>query len=154
MRDDGNNTNNLIRKKRGKFMKNLILTMMFAVITLASTAQSKGDWYVGTGDVADVAWTEWAISPTVGYGVMENLMVGVSVAQADSTVDMEMDFHARYFVKGYFVYVATNGLSTDAMNVGLGKMFTIHRGIYIDPKIVYNTEEKTTNLTLGFGLNF
>ena len=135
-------------------MRNLILTMMFAVITLASTAQSQGDWYVGTGDVADVAWTEWAISPTVGYGAMENLMVGVSVAQADSTVDMEMDFHARYFVKGYFVYVATNGLSTDGMNVGLGKMFTIHRGVYVDPKIVYNTGDKTTNLTLGFGLRF
>ena len=136
-------------------MKNLILTMMLAIATVFSTqAQTTGDWYVGTGDISDVAWTNWAVSPTVGYGVMDNLMVGVSVAQADSTVDMDLDFHARYFVKGYFVYVATNGLSTDAMNVGLGRMFTIHKGVYVDPKIVYNTGEKTTNLTLGFGLKF
>jgi hypothetical protein len=135
-------------------MKNLILTAMFAVITLASTAQSKGDWYVGTGDISNVAWTEWAVSPTVGYGVTDNIMVGLSVSQADSTVDISYDLHARYFVKGYFVYATTNGLNTDAMSIGLGKMFTIHRGIYVDPKIVYNTGDKTTNLTLGFGLKF
>jgi len=136
-------------------MKKLILIMMLAIATVFSTqAQSQGDWYVGTGDVANIAWTDWAMSPTVGYGLMENLMVGVSVSQADSTVDMEMDFHARYFMKGYFVYVATNGLSTDEMNVGLGKMFTIRNNVFVDPKIVYNTGDKTTNLTLGFGLKF
>ena len=136
-------------------MRNLILTMALAIATVFSTqAQSSGDWYVGTGDISNVAWTDWAVSPTVGYGVMDNLMVGISVAQADSTVDMTYDLHARYFTKGYFVYVATNGLSTDAMSVGLGKMFTLRNGIYVDPKIVYNTEMKTTNLTLGFGLKF
>jgi len=137
-------------------MRNLILTMVFAIATIFSTqAQDKGDWYVGTGDIANTAWTEWAVSPTVGYGVTQNLMVGCSVAQADSTVDMDFDFHARYYHNsGYFVYVATNGLSTDAMSVGLGKMFTIRDGVYVDPKVIYNTEDKTTNLTLGFGLKF
>ena len=136
-------------------MRTIILTMALAIATVFSTqAQERGDWYVGTGDVANVAWTDWAVSPTVGYGVMDNLMVGISVAQADSTVDMAYDLHARYFTKGYFVYVATNGLSTDAMSVGLGKMFTLRKGVYVDPKIVYNTEMKTTNLTLGFGFTF
>ena len=37
---------------------------------------------------------------------------------------------------------------------GVGKMFTVRNNIYIDPKIVYNSGEKTTNLTLGFGLKF
>jgi hypothetical protein len=145
---------NTIRTKE-RIMRTIILTMALAIATVFSTqAQERGDWYVGTGDVANVAWTDWAVSPTVGYGVMDNLMVGISVAQADSTVDMAYDLHARYFTKGYFVYVATNGLSTDAMSVGLGKMFTLRNGIYVDPKIVYNTEMKTTNLTLGFGLKF
>jgi len=136
-------------------MKNLILTIALVCgITFASQAQNKGDWYVGTGDVANVAWTEWSVSPTVGYGVTENLMIGCSVAQADSTVDMELDFHARYFWKGYFAYVATDGLSTDDMVIGAGKLFTIHKGIYVDTKVVYNTGLKTTNLTLGFGLKF
>ena len=136
-------------------MRNLILTMALVVATIVGTqAQTTGDWYVGTGDIANTAWTEWSVAPTVGYGVIENLMVGVSVAQADSTVDMDINFHARYFVKGYFAYLATDGLSTEGMSIGAGKMFTLRNNIYVDPKVVYNTEDKTTNLTLGFGFKF
>jgi len=135
-------------------MKNLLMTIALAVITIAASAQTKGDWYVGTGDVANVAWTEWSLAPTVGYGVTDNLMIGMSAAQADSTADLDLDFHARYFWKGYFAYVATDGLSTDNMSLGLGKMFTIHKGVFVDPKVVYDVTAKTTNLTLGFGLKF
>ena len=35
-----------------------------------------------------------------------------------------------------------------------GKMFDLRNNIYVDPKIVYNTGDKTTNLTLGFGFRF
>ena len=136
-------------------MRTIILTAVLACATLFSTqAQTKGDWYIGTGDVANVAWTEWALAPTVGYGVMDNLMVGLSVSQADSTVDMVLDFHARYFVKGYFVYAAAKDLDTDNLKIGLGKMFTIRNNVFVDPKVVYSTGEKTTNLMLGFGLKF
>ena len=136
-------------------MRTIILTAVLACATFLSTqAQTKGDWYIGTGDVANVAWTEWALAPTVGYGVIDNLMVGLSVSQADSTVDMELDFHARYFVKGYFVYAAAKDLDTDNLKIGLGKMFTIRNNVFVDPKVVYSTGEKTTNLMLGFGLKF
>ena len=136
-------------------MRNIILTMVLACATVfSSQAQTKGDWYVGTGDVANVAWTDWAVSPTLGYGVTDQLMVGLSVSQADSTVDLELDFHARYFVNGYFVYAATSGLDTENMSIGFGKLFAIRNNIYVDPKVVYNTGDKTTNLTLGFGLKF
>ena len=122
--------------------------------TLTSSAQEKGDWYVGSGDVANVAWTEWSVSPTVGYGVTDNIMLSVAVSQADSTADMNLDFTARYFFKGYFAYVATSGLSSDNMNLGIGKMFTIRNNVFVDPKIVYSSADKTTNLMLGFGLKF
>ena len=136
-------------------MKNLILTMALVVATIVGTqAQTNGDWYVGTGDVANTAWTDLSISPTIGYGLMDNLMVGCSVAQADSTVDVSYDLHARYFVKGYFVYASTSGLDTETLSLGVGRLFTIHKGIYVDPKLVYNTGDKTTNLTIGFGLKF
>ena len=136
-------------------MRNLILTIaLICGITFASEAQTKGDWYVGAGDISNVSWTEWAVAPTVGYGFTDNLMVGLSVSQADSTVDMSYDLHARYFVKGYFVYAATSGLDTETLSLGVGRLFTIHKGVYVDPKIVYNTEDKTTNLGLGFGLRF
>jgi hypothetical protein len=136
-------------------MKKILLTLALAILTIVGVqAQDKGDWYVGTGDVANVAWTEWSISPTIGYGVMENLMISASVSQADSTADMDLDFSARYFWKGYFAYVATDGLSTEGMSIGAGKMFTFHKSIFVDPKIVYDMDAKTTNLTLGFGLKF
>jgi len=135
-------------------MRNLIMTIALALITIAASAQTKGDWYVGTGDVANVAWTEWSLAPTIGYGVTDNLMIGLSGAQADSTVDLDLDFHARYFWKGYFAYVATDGLSTDNMSIGAGKLFTIRDKVFVDPKIVYDLTAKTTNLTLGFGLKF
>jgi len=136
-------------------MKKIILTLALVVATIVGTqAQTKGDWYVGTGDVANTAWTEWAVAPTVGYGITDNLMVGLSVSQADSTVDMTYDLHARWYTRGYFVYAATSGLDTETLSLGVGKLFTLRNNIYVDPKIVYNTGEKTTNLTLGFGFKF
>ena len=79
-------------------IRNLILTLALAFGLTTANAQTSGDWYVGTGDIDNVSWTEWSVSPTIGYGVMDNLMVGCSVSQADSTADMDIDFHARYFV--------------------------------------------------------
>ena len=136
-------------------MKKIVLTLFLsALFVLGVNGQEKGDWYVGTGDIANKAWTEWSIAPTVGYGVPDNLMVGLNVSQADSTADMNFDIHARYFWNGYFLYIETEGLKADNMNYGLGKMFTFHRGVYFDPKVVYNATEKTTNLMLGVGLKF
>ena len=136
-------------------MKKIILSLALSIVcTLGINAQSPGDWYVGAGDIANKAWTEWSVAPTVGYGVTENLMVGLNVSQADSAADIALDIHARYFYKGYFVYIETSGLNTENLNYGLGKMFTFHRGIYVDPKVVYNATAKTTNLMLGVGLKF
>ena len=125
-----------------------------ALFTVNINAQNLGDWYVGTGDIANTAWTEWSVEPTIGYGVTDKLMIGMNVSQEDSTVDMSYDLHARYFVNGYFVYISTTGLDTENMSYGVGKMFTFHRGMYVDPKIVYNAVNKTTNLMLGVGLKF
>ena len=136
-------------------MKKIVLTLFLSTLfVLGVNGQEKGDWYVGTGNIANKAWTEWSIAPTVGYGLTDRLMVGLNVSQADSTADMNFDIHARYFWKGYFVYLETEGLNTDNLNYGLGKMFTFHNKVYVDPKVVYNATEKTTNLMLGVGLKF
>jgi len=136
-------------------MKKIVLTLFLSTLfVLGVNGQEKGDWYVGTGNIANKAWTEWSIAPTVGYGITDNLMVGLNVSQADSASDVVYDLHARYFWNGYFVYLETGGLNTENMSYGLGKMFTFHRGVYVDPKVVYNATEKTTNLMLGVGLKF
>jgi len=136
-------------------MKKIVLTLFLsALFVLGVNGQEKGDWYVGTGNIANKAWTEWSVAPTVGYGLTDRLMVGLNVSQADSTADMNFDIHARYFWKGYFVYLETEGLNTDNLNYGLGKMFTFHNKVYVDPKVVYDATQKTTNLMLGVGLKF
>ena len=137
-------------------MKNVLMSFALAVLcTVSVNAQNaKGDWYLGTGDVANTAWTELSIAPTVGYAISDNLMVGCNVSQADSSAEMVLDAHVRYFYNGLFGYVSAPNLDTDRLMIGAGKMFTFHRGIYIDPKVVYDTNLKTTNLMLGFGLKF
>lgn len=132
--------------------------MSFALAVLCAVSvnaqNAKGNWYLGTGDIANTAWTEWSIAPTVGYAISDNLMVGCNVSQADSSAEMVLDAHVRYFYNGLFGYVSAPNLDTDNLTIGVGKMFTFHKGIYIDPKVVYDTNLKTTNLMLGFGLKF
>ena len=134
----------------------MIFTIALGLLmTLGVNAQNaKGDWYIGTGDIAGIAWTDWAINPTVGYAVTDNLVVGGTVAQADSTVDMNLDFNLRYFWKGYFASVDLDGLTTDGMVVGFGKMFTFRKNVFVDPKISYDIDGGTTNLGVGFGFKF
>ena len=136
-------------------MKNVFMSFALAVLCAVSVnAQERGDWYIGTGDIANTAWTEWSIAPTVGYGITDNFMVGVNVSQADSSAEMVLDAHVRYFYNGLFGYVSAPNLDTDRLSIGLGKMFTWHKCVYVDPKLVYNTSMKTTNLMLGVGLKF
>ena len=107
-------------------MKNIILSLMLVIgVSISMNAQNeKGDWYVGTGDIADVAWTEWAISPMLGYGVSDKLMVGLSLAQADSSEDLSMDLNARYFMnvggQDFFLYAELNDFDTDNLALGFG----------------------------------
>ena len=141
-------------------MRKLIILLAIAfTFTFTANSQEKGDWYVGTGDVANISWTDWAISPSLGYAVTENLVVGFNVSQGvdDSNVvgDMKFDVHTRYFfIEDYFAYVGVEDFDLDMVQVGVGKMFTFHKNVYVDPKVVYNVNAKTTNLTLGFGLKF
>ena len=136
-------------------MRKLILSLALGLLTVAGVnAQEKGDWYIGTGDIANKAWTEWSVSPTVGYGVTDNIMVGVNVSQENEDADVAVDLHARYFWNGYFAYLSTSGLNTDNVSYGVAKMFTFHKGVFVDPKVVYDATAKTTNLQLGVGLKF
>ena len=141
-------------------MKKLILSLALIVgMAISMNAQNvKGDWYVGTGDVANVAWTDWAISPTLGYSVSDQLMVGLGLSQLDSSVETDVNIHARYFFsvlkQDVFAYASISEFEFDNVSLGLGKMFTIHKVVFVEPKIVYNVGEETTNLMLGFGLKF
>ena len=129
----------------------LALGLLFAFGVNAQNA--KGDWYVGTGDISNVAWTDWSVSPSLGYAFTDALVGGMNISQSVDE-DMNLDFYARYFWKGMFVHAGLNGLNFDEVELGLGKMFTVRNNVYVDPCVVYNAGEETVNLTLGFGFKF
>ena len=99
--------------------------MSFALAVLCTVSvnaqNAKGNWYLGTGDIANTAWTELSIAPTVGYAISDNLMVGCNVSQADSSAEMVLDAHVRYFYNGLFGYVSAPNLDTDNLTIGVGK---------------------------------
>ena len=136
----------------------LTLALSLLVVVGVNAQNAKGDWYIGTGDIANTAWTEWSVAPTLGYGVSDKLMVGLNLSQVDSAADMVLDLHARYFMTlgghDVYAYLSAPDMNTDNLSLGLGKMFTFHKNVFVDPKVVYNLGEKTTNLMLGFGLKF
>ena len=80
-----------------KLFLSLALGLLFAFGVNAQNA--KGNWYVGTGDVANVAWTDWAVSPTIAYAFTDALVLGGSISQENADADMNLDFYARYFWK-------------------------------------------------------
>ena len=136
-------------------MRKMISSLALGLLMVTGVnAQEKGDWYVGTGDIANKPWMEWSVTPTIGYGITENLMVGAAANQ-EVDGDLEIDIHARYFANGYFFYFGSDlGLDTDQLDLGVGKLFSFSGNVYVDPRLVYNTGNKTTNLGLGVGLKF
>ena len=135
-----------------KLFLSLALGLLFAFGVNAQNA--KGDWYVGTGDVANIAWTDWSVSPSLGYAFTDALVGGVSISQESADADIDLGFYTRYFWKGVFVHAGLNGLDFDAVELGLGKQFTVRNNVYVDPCVVYNAGDETVNLTLGFGFKF
>ena len=136
-------------------MKKLFLSIILTIGLLftANSQNAKGDWYVGTGDITNVAWTDWVVSPSLGYAITENLVLGGSVSQI-AEEDMDLDMYARYFFKGYFAGVDLDGFSTEGMVFELGKMFVFHKGVYVAPSFKYDYDAETMNLGLGFGMKF
>ena len=136
-------------------MKKLFLILALICGLTASQAQNaKGSWYVGTNDIANVAWTDWAVTPSIGFAFTDALVLGGSVSQDNADADMNLDFYARYFWNGMFVHAGMNGLNFDEIELGLGKQFTIKENVYVDPKLVYNAGSETVNLGIGFGFKF
>ena len=142
-------------------MKNLFLTLTLALgmAVTANAQNAQGDWYLGTGDISGTSWTELTLTPSVGYAFSDDIMVGLSLNQGttvDSVAgDMNIDIHARYFFTNFYGYASTQNLTSDfGLSVGVGKLFTTERNLYLDPQVVFNTVTKTTNLRIGFGLKF
>ncbi len=81
-------------------------------------------------------------------------LVGVNLSQADSSESMVLDLHARYFMTlgghDLYVYGSAPDVDTDNLSLGLGKMFTFHKNVYVDPKVVYHVNIRTLSAVTKF----
>ena len=134
-----------------KLFLSLALGLLFAFGVNAQNA--KGDWYVGSGDISNVAWTDWSVSPSLGYAVTDNLVFGLNVHQ-EVGGDEIVDLYSRYYKGNMFVHAGVNDLNFNNMEIGYGFIFDICRNVYVDPCVIYNAGNETTNLQLGFGFKF
>ena len=84
-------------------MKKFVLSL-FAVATASfsfaqEASQPQGSWYLGTGDATtllNVFSTGVPILPTVGYAVVDDIVVDANMS--GSTDDLSMDLRVGYFM--------------------------------------------------------
>ena len=155
-------------------MKNLFLTAVLALSTLAASAQ----FMVVTTYDADQTENMDKITANMGFGytVMDGITVGLvraPGAAADSTDPQNIipagedgyDFFLRYdlasFMDGaYFSLQAPREDASDNMKVGLGMSFSVWNSLYLEPSYMMSmskdavTDEREGSFNVGIGYRF
>ena len=142
-------------------MKNLFTLCACAFFTITLSAQSEqaaGSYYLGTGDattIMNVFSTGVMMSPTIGYAVIDDLVV--SGALNGATDDLDLNLNVRYFYNGVFFQAGADDVAGDmSISLGAGKYFQLNAlndRLYVDPQINYNLDTGF-NTMIGFGARF
>ena len=144
-------------------MKNLFTLCACAFLTFTLSAQSEqaaGSYYLGTGDATQLvnifsSLSEVTIAPTIGYAVMDDLVVSGSINGL--TDDLMLDLSVRYFWNGVFFQAGAADIAGDSsMSLGAGKYFSlgaVSDRFYVDPQINYNLDTGFET-KIGLGLRF
>jgi hypothetical protein len=142
-------------------MKNLFTLCACAFLTFTLSAQSEqaaGSYYLGTGDattIMNVFSTGVMMSPTIGYAVIDDLVV--SGALNGATDDLDLNLNVRYFYNGVFFQAGADDVAGDmSISLGAGKYFQLNAlndRLYVDPQINYNLDTGF-NTMIGFGARF
>jgi hypothetical protein len=144
-------------------MRKLLSLILVVFATSFATAQSAGDWYMGTGSDATTNWSDWSLNANVGYGIADDWMGGMSYSRSNDGADMAVDLYCRHFFKGLYAQgsVSMNTDGNAGVGVALGKMFMWGEHLYLDPHLAYNAgglngtiSNRSTNLGLGLGVRF
>ena len=142
-------------------MKNLFTLCACAFLTFTLSAQSEqaaGSYYLGTGDattIMNVFSTGVMMSPTIGYAVIDDLVV--SGALNGATDDLDLNLNVRYFWNGVFFQAGADDVAGDmSISLGAGKYFQLNAlndRLYVDPQINYNLDTGFKTM-IGFGARF
>ncbi len=142
-------------------MKNLFTLCACVFLTFTLSAQSEqaaGSYYLGTGDattIMNVFSTGVMMSPTIGYAVIDDLVVSGSLNGL--TDDLNLNLNVRYFYNGVFFQAGADDVAGDmSISLGAGKYFQLNAlndRLYVDPQINYNLDTGF-NTMIGFGARF
>jgi hypothetical protein len=144
-------------------MKNLFTLCACTFLTFTLSAQSEqaaGSYYLGTGDATQLvnifsSLSEVTIAPTIGYAVMDDLVVSGSINGL--TDDLMLDLSVRYFWNGVFFQAGAADIAGDAsMSLGAGEYFSlgaVSDRFYVDPQINYNIDNGFVT-SIGLGARF
>ena len=142
------------------------LFTLFACASLAFTLsaqdseQAAGSYYLGTGDATSLvnifsSLSEVTISPTIGYAVIDDLVVSGSINGA--TDALMLDLAVRYYWNGVFFQAGASDLAGESsISLGAGKYFTlgsVDDRFYVDPQINYNLDNGFST-SIGLGARF
>jgi len=144
-------------------MKKLFTLVACASLAFTLSAQSEqaaGSYYLGTGDATSLvnifsSLSEVTISPTIGYAVIDDLVVSGSINGA--TDALMLDLAVRYYWNGVFFQAGATDLSGESsISLGAGKYFTlgsVDDRFYVDPQINYNLDNGFST-SIGLGARF
>ena len=144
-------------------MKNLFtfcVCALFAFTVSAQSEQAAGSYYLGTGDATSLvnifsSLSEVTISPTIGYAVIDDLVVSGSINGLTDALMLDLD--VRYYWNGVFFQAGASDLAGEpSIALGAGKYFTLgvlSDRLYVDPQIEYNFDTGFS-ATIGLGARF
>ena len=146
-------------------MKKFVLSL-FAVATASfsfaqEASQPQGSWYLGTGDATtllNVFSTGVPILPTVGYAVVDDIVVDANMS--GSTDDLSMDLRVGYFMGDNYVGLGASDIAGDMdLGVRFGRYIDFQDVLYVTPNLTYsfglpNNSSDNLSLAIGFGARF
>jgi hypothetical protein len=136
-------------KKNKVNMKNLFLTLVFVICSLAGFSQEKGNVQISALNVssADVAIN--VASPAVTYYIADNIGLTAGIANFE-----DINIGARYYVKDNNFASVGYGTGSESLDVSLGRTYGWGDHVQIEPQLNFtNIVSDDRNLGLSVHLN-
>jgi hypothetical protein len=131
-------------------MKNLFLTLVFVICSLAGfSQQEKGDVQVSALNVSSADVSINVSSPAVTYYIIDNLGLTAGIANFE-----DITIGTRYYIKDNNFTSVGYGTGSESLDVGLGRTYGWGDHVQIEPQLNFtNIISDDRNLGLSVQLN-
>jgi hypothetical protein len=146
-------------------MKKLFTILTVVAISTTMTFAQQGSVALGVGsDVGDIEWTMYSLSPTVGYFISDNILVGTgfSMRSGDghSNEGMSISPYARYYITsslyamaGLDMEMPKEGDGTTGIDAGIGATLMWNDKVAIEPGFGLSIGDETMDIGFSLGIS-